>query len=263
MKPDAVNVEVRMMSTRRDFLRVAGGITAGTTVFGVTGTAFAADAAAPADAQPEGGGGAVTEHKLPPLPYAYDALEPHIDAKTMELHHGKHHAAYVKGLNEAETALAKARVAGDFAAIQALSKKAAFHGGGHALHSLFWTIMAPAGKGGGGEPAGDLADRIKRDFGSLAAFKAQFSAAAVAVEGGGWAMLAYRPSDDRLIVLQVENQHKLSPWDAVPVLALDVWEHAYYLKYQNKRPDYVEAWWNVVNWAQVQKNLDVLQRLRV
>lgn len=246
-----------MMATRRDFLRVAGGMTAGTTLFGAMGTALAADSAG---AGAEGGGGAVTEHKLPELPYAYDALEPHIDAKTMELHHGKHHAAYVKGLNEAEAALAKARAANDFAAIQALSKKAAFHGGGHALHCLFWKSMAPAGKGGGGEPAGDLAGRIKRDFGSFAAFKAQFSAAATAVEGSGWALLAHRAEDDRLLVLQVENHQKLSPWDASPVLALDVWEHAYYLKYQNKRADYVEAWWNVVNWEQVQKNVDALKR---
>ena len=245
------------MATRRDFLRAAGGMTAGTALFGTTGTALAADAAA------EGGGGSVTEHKLPELPYAYDALEPHIDAKTMELHHDKHHAAYVKGLNEAETALAKARAANDFAAVQALSKKAAFHGGGHALHCLFWKIMAPTGKGGGGEPAGELADCIKRDFGSFAAFKAQFSAAAVAVEGSGWALLTYRAEDDRLLVLQVENHQKLSPWDASPVLCLDVWEHAYYLKYQNKRADYVEAWWNVVNWAQVGKNAELLKRLHV
>jgi Fe-Mn family superoxide dismutase len=248
------------MSTRRDFLRVAGGMTAGTTLLGTMGTALAADAGAPVA---EGGGGAVTEHKLPELPYAYDALEPHIDAKTMELHHDKHHAAYVKGLNEAEAALAKARAANDFAAIQTLSKKAAFHGAGHALHSLFWKVMAPAGKGGGGEPAGDLADRIKRDFGSFAAFKGQFSAAAAAVEGNGWALLTYRAEDDRLLVLQAENHQKLSPWDAVPVLALDVWEHAYYLKYQNKRVDYVEAWWNLVDWSQVQKNVAGLQRLRV
>ncbi len=250
------------MSTRRDFLKVAGGLTAGATLLVPVETALAADAAAGADAKAEVGGGAVTEHKLPELSYAYDALEPHIDAKTMELHHDKHHAAYVKGLNEAEAALAKARAANDFASVQALSKKAAFHGGGHALHSLFWKVMAPAGKGGGGEPAGDLAARITRDFGSFAAFKAQFSAAAVAVEGSGWALLTYRAEDDRLLVLQVENHQKLSPWDASPVLCLDVWEHAYYLNYQNKRADYVGAWWNVVNWAQVQKNLEPLLKPR-
>jgi superoxide dismutase, Fe-Mn family len=250
------------MGTRRDFLRVAGGMTAaGTAMFGTTHTALAADAGA-AETKAEGAGGAVTEHKLPELPYAYDALEPHIDAKTMELHHDKHHAAYVKGLNEAEAALAKARAAGDFAAVQALSRKAAFHGGGHALHCLFWKIMAPAGKGGGGEPAGSLAEQIKRDFGSFAAFKAQFSAAAAAVEGSGWALLTYRADDDRLLILEVENHQKLSPWNASPVLCLDVWEHAYYLKYQNKRPEYIESWWNVVNWEQVQKNLTALQRMR-
>ncbi len=251
------------MATRRDFLKMAGGAAASTTLLGPMDAAFAADSAAGTEAKADGVGGAVTEHKLPELPYALDALEPHMDAKTVELHHGKHHAAYVKGLNEAEAALAKARAANDFAAIQALSKKAAFHGGGHALHCLFWKSMAPAGKGGGGEPEGGLADRIKRDFGSFAAFKAQFSAAGVTAEGSGWALLAYRAEDDRLLVFQVENHQKLSPWDACPVLCLDVWEHAYYLKYQNKRADYVEAWWNLVNWAEAQKNVEALQRLRV
>ncbi len=236
------------MNTRRDFLMAAGAVAAGAAL---AGTAQAQEAAPT--------GGAFTEHKLPELPYAYDALEPHIDAKTMELHHSKHHAAYVKGLNEAEAALAKARAANDFASVQALSKKAAFNGGGHFLHSLFWKVMAPAGKGGGGEPTGDLAARIARDFGSFAAFKAHFSAAAAGVEGGGWALLHYRPEDDRLIVLQAENQHKLSPFGSTPILGLDVWEHAYYLKHQNKRADYVEAWWNVVNWTQVQANLDALK----
>ena len=179
------------MSSRRDFLRMAGGVTAGGVFLGTAQTAMAADAAVPAESK-TASGGVATEHKLPELPYAYDALEPHIDAKTMELHHSKHHAAYVKGLNETEAALVKARAANDFASIQALSRKAAFNGGGHALHSLFWKVMAPAGKGGGGEPAKELADRIVRDFGSFAAFRAQFSAAAVAVEGGGWEMLAYR-----------------------------------------------------------------------
>ena len=156
-------------------------------------------------AQDAASAGALTTHTLPELPYAYDALEPHIDAKTMELHHSKHHAAYVKGLNEAEAALAKARAANDYAMVQYWSKRAAFNGGGHFLHSMFWTVMAPAGKGGGGVPEGALMDHITRDFGSFEAFKAQFSAAAAAVEGSGWALLVYRPADDRLVILQAEN----------------------------------------------------------
>lgn len=233
--------------TRRDLLKLGG-------------TAIAAGVLARADRlqaeeQPAKLSGAVTKHVLPKLPYGYDALEPHIDAKTMELHHGKHHQAYVDGLNKAESELAKARAASDFALIEHWSKKSAFHGGGHFLHSLFWRTMAPTGKGGGGEPSADLASQIVRDFGSFALFKAHFAAAAKAVEASGWALLAYRGGDQRLLILQVENQHKLSPWEAQPIMGLDVWEHAYYLKYQNRRADYVDAWWNVVNWEQVNAEL--------
>ena len=165
------------------------------------------------------------------------------------------HQAYVTGLNKAEDELAKARQSGDFAMIQHWSKQAAFHGGGHWLHSMFWKVMAPAGKGGGGEPTGDLLTAINESFGSFDAFKKQFTAAAVAVEGSGWALLHYRPADQRLIILQAENQHKLTSWGTTPIMGIDVWEHAYYLKYQNKRADYVNAWWNIVNWQQVAANL--------
>jgi Fe-Mn family superoxide dismutase len=236
-----------MDSTRRDFLRVAGGIAALGTLTGVT--------AQQASAQTTG----IVEHALPPLPYAYDALEPYIDATTMALHHGKHHAAYVTGLNAAEAALAKARADNDFSLVQHWSKRAAFNGGGHFLHSMFWKVMAPPSDGGGGEPDGALRERINRDFGSFNAFKNHFSAAAAQVEGSGWALLHYRPEDDRLIILQAENQHKLSAWGAWPILGIDVWEHAYYLNYQNRRADYVDAWWNLVNWNQVATNLDTLQ----
>jgi Fe-Mn family superoxide dismutase len=200
------------------------------------------------------------KHELPPLPYAFDALEPFIDAQTMQLHHGKHHQAYVNGLNKAEEELAKARAADDFALIQHWSRQAAFHGGGHWLHSMFWKVMGPAGTQGGGEPNGELLAAINDGFGSFAAFKKQFTAAAVAVEGSGWALLHYRHEDSRLIVLQAENQQKLSSWGTTPILGIDVWEHAYYLKYQNKRPDYVAAWWNVVNWQAVAANLSSLRR---
>lgn len=210
-----------------------------------------------AQAENKAAGGALTEHKLPDLPYAYDALEPYIDAKTMELHHSKHHAAYVTGLNKAEAELAKARAANDYALVQHWSRQASFHGGGHYLHSMFWTVMAPAGKGGGGKPTGALLAKIEEDFGSFEAFQAHFSAAASAVEGGGWALLHYRPEDKRLVVLQAESQQKLSPWGTVPILGIDVWEHAYYLKHQNRRGDYIKDWWNVVNWEQVAKNFAV------
>jgi superoxide dismutase, Fe-Mn family len=200
------------------------------------------------------------KHELPPLPYAVDALEPHLDAQTMQLHHDKHHLAYVNGLNKAEEELAKARQSGDHALVQHWSRQAAFHGGGHWLHSMFWKVMAPAGKGGGGEPSGELLAAITESFGSFDAFKKHFTAAANAVEGSGWGLLHYRAADQRLIILQAENQQKLSAWGSTPILGVDVWEHAYYLKYQNRRADYVTAWWNVVNWTQVEQNMRSLMR---
>lgn len=237
-----------MDTSRRDFIRVAGGVTAAGALSGMfTQAAMAQDS------------GALTEHILPPLPYAYDALEPYIDAATMEIHHDKHHAGYVKGLNAAEAALSKARESGDYSLIQHWFRKAAFTGGGHFLHSMFWKVMAPPDAGGGGEPSGELRKKFERDFGSFDAFKKHFSAAATQVEGSGWGLLHYRPQDDRLIVLQAENQHKLSAWGSWPVLGIDVWEHAYYLKYQNRRSAYVDAWWNVVNWEQVALNIDTLK----
>lgn len=191
------------------------------------------------------------KHELPPLPYAYDALEPHIDEQTMRLHHDKHHLGYVNGLNKAEEKLAEARAAGDFAMVKHWSREAAFHGSGHFLHAIFWPNMAPAGNGGGGAPSGALAEQINKDFGSVEAFKAHFSAAANAVEGSGWALLVWQPVGERLEVLQSEKHHNLTQWGVVPLLVLDVWEHAYYLKYQNNRGAYVEAFWNVVNWSDV------------
>ncbi|MCX8065885.1 MAG: superoxide dismutase [Candidatus Hydrogenedentes bacterium] len=236
-----------MSQTRRDFLMASSSLITASGVIGVPMSTFAQT------------GGAITEHKLPELPYPYDALEPYIDARTMELHHTKHHAAYVKGLNTAESALAEARAKNDFLLIQHWSKQAAFHGGGHFLHSMFWKVMAPPGNGGGGKPEGELLGLIERDFGSFESFQAHFSAAANAVEGGGWALLHYRPIDGRLIVLQAENQHKLTAWGVLPIMGIDVWEHAYYLKYQNNRSEYVKAWWNVVNWSQVAKNLGAIK----
>ena len=189
-------------------------------------------------------------HELPKLPYAYDALEPYIDEQTMKLHHDIHHAGYVNGLNAAEAKLAAARAAGDFSAVKHLSREAAFHGSGHLLHSVFWPSMIAASQAQAA-PGGDLADAIARDFGSFEAFKGQFVAASIAVEGSGWGILAYRPTDDTLVVLTAEKHQNLTQWGVVPLLVLDVWEHAYYLKYQNRRGEYVNNFFNIINWADV------------
>ncbi len=188
-------------------------------------------------------------YELPPLPYEYNALEPYMDEQTMHLHHDMHHKAYVDGLNNADKKLAEARAASDFSLVKHWERELAFHGSGHFLHSMFWTNMAPANKGGGGQPTGALAEQIAKDFGSFDAFKKQYSAAAVAVEGSGWAVLAWQPQGQRLVILTAEKHQNLTQWGVIPLLVLDVWEHAYYLKYQNKRAAFVEAWWNLANWA--------------
>jgi len=191
------------------------------------------------------------QYVLPKLRYAYDALEPHLDAQTMEIHHSKHHASYVAGLNKALSELAKIRDgSGDAGLIKHWSREVAFHGGGHVNHSLFWLTMAPEASRGKG-PSLDLAAHIDRDFGSFEKFVTHFQAAANAVEGSGWAWLMYDFVAGRLIVTQMEKQQNLYMTGAAPLLGVDVWEHAYYLKYQNKRADYVKAWFNVVNWAMV------------
>jgi len=187
-------------------------------------------------------------HQLPPLPYDYAALEPHIDEQTMRLHHDKHHNGYVVGLNAAEDKLASARESGDFAPIAALERAIAFHGCGHINHCIFWDNMSP---NGGGEPTGALAAQIRTDFGDLGKFQAQFTAAATTVEGNGWGVLAWSPQLGKLYTLGMINHQMLGLSGSVPLLMLDVWEHAYYLKYQNQRPGYIKAWWNVVNWKDV------------
>lgn len=186
-------------------------------------------------------------HELPPLPYAYNALEPVIDEETLRLHHDKHHQSYVSGLNKAEEELAKARQSGDYSLIKHWEKNAAFHGSGHILHTLFWENLTPKSQAKA-KPSGHLAEAIERDFGSFDAFKAQFTAATIEVEGSGWGVLAYRPMDGKLVVLQAEKHQNLTQWGAQPLLVFDVWEHAYYLKYKNARADFVKALWDIVNW---------------
>jgi Fe-Mn family superoxide dismutase len=168
-----------------------------------------------------------------------------MDTETVTLHHDKHHQSYVDGLNNAEAKLIEARDKGDYALIKHWEREIAFHGSGHILHTLWWENLGP---NGGGEPQGALAARIGQDFASYAAFKAQFSAAAVAVEGSGWAVLAWNPIFAKLEILQAEKHQNLTQWGVVPILVLDVWEHAYYLKYQNRRAEFVNAFWNLVNW---------------
>ena len=188
------------------------------------------------------------KHTLPALPYPYNALEPHYDEATLKLHHGKHHQAYVDGLNKAEDKLQEARTSGDFALIKHWERELAFHGSGHLLHSLFWANMTPNGQG---EPQGKLLELINESFGSLDAFKKQFSAAAAAVEGSGWALLVQSAEFGGLRILTIEKHQDITLIGAIPLLTVDVWEHAYYLKYQNRRAEWIAAWWNIVNWDDV------------
>lgn len=192
------------------------------------------------------------KHALPELPYAYNALEPHYDETTLRLHHGKHHQAYVDGLNKAEDKLQEARTSGDFSLIKHWERELAFHGSGHLLHSLFWANMAPNGSG---EPQGKLLQLINAGFGNLEACKKQFSAAAAAVEGSGWALLVYSHEFDGLRILTIEKHQDVTLIGATPLLTVDVWEHAYYLKYQNRRAEWIAAWWNLVNWDAVSSRL--------
>lgn len=191
--------------------------------------------------------------ELPKLPYAYDALEPHIDAKTMEIHHTKHHNGYTTKLNDAieGTDAAGKSIEDILKNIDKYSGAVRNNGGGFYNHRLFWEVMSP---NGGGEPKGDLAEAIKRDFGSFNEFKTQFSNAAATRFGSGWAWLC-KHDDGKLEVCSTPNQdNPLMPGvgcNGHPILGLDVWEHAYYLNYQNRRPDYIEAFWNVVNWEKV------------
>ena len=200
--------------------------------------------------------------QLPNLPYPYNALEPHIDARTMEIHHTKHHAAYTNNLNAAidGTALAGKSIEDILGQVSSQSPAVRNNGGGFYNHNLFWEIMSPSG---GGEPTGKLADDIKTRFGSYAEFKDAFNKAATTQFGSGWAWLMVDAAGN-LAVINTPNQDNplmdVSALRGTPILGLDVWEHAYYLNYQNRRPDYVAAFWNVVNWAEVAKRYAAAKR---
>jgi len=187
-------------------------------------------------------------YALPELSYDYAALEPHISGRIMELHHSKHHAAYVAGANAALDGMAEARESGGFANINRLEKDLAFHLGGHINHSSFWTNLSPDG---GDKPTGDLAAAIDEFFGSFDAFVAHFTAASMGIQGSGWGVLSWDPIGRRLIIQQLFDQQGNTAQATVPLLQLDMWEHAFYLDYVNVKADYVKAFWNIVNWKNV------------
>ncbi|MFI6424552.1 superoxide dismutase [Promicromonospora sp. NPDC050880] len=192
-------------------------------------------------------------YTLPDLPYDYAALEPHISGRIMELHHDKHHAAYVAGANAALDALAQARETGDLAAVNLYEKNLAFNLGGHTNHTVFWHNLSPEG---GGEPDGELAAAIADQFGSFAAFQAHFAAVATGIQGSGWAVLGWDGIGQRLAVFQLFDQQANVPLGITPLLMLDMWEHAFYLDYLNVKADYVTAFWNLANWSDVGARLD-------
>jgi Fe-Mn family superoxide dismutase len=198
-------------------------------------------------------GDAKTTYQLPELPYAYDALEPVISAEIMRIHHTAHHKAYVTNLNVALEKYHEAETKNDVAAMIALQQAIRFNGGGHINHTIFWTILAPISKGGGGAPSGELASMIARDFGSFDAFKEKFNAAATGIQGSGWAWLGFNKKLRRLEITTCANQDPLSAQELVPVMGIDVWEHAYYLQYKNVRAEYVKALWQIYNWKQIEE----------
>lgn len=199
-------------------------------------------------------------YALPDLPYDYSALEPHYSARILELHHDKHHAAYVAGANVTLERLADARSRDDFDAINQLQKNLAFHVSGHVLHSLLWTNLSPAG---GGMPDGELAVAIVEFFGSFEAMRNQLNAAANSVQGSGWGALAWEPFGGRLVVEQVYDHQGNIGNGTIPLLVLDMWEHAYYLQYENQKQDWVTAFWQIVNWPDVTTRFQHVRALQL
>ena len=194
----------------------------------------------------------MAEYTLPDLPYDYGALEPHISGRIMELHHDKHHATYVAGANTALERLAEARDKGALETVNLYEKNLAFNLAGHINHAVFWVNLSPDG---GDRPVGDLATAIDEHFGSFDAFQKHFAAAAVGIQGSGWAVLAWDSVGQKLIVFQLYDHQGNLPLGVVPIVLLDMWEHAFYLDYVNVKADYVKAWWNIVNWADAAERL--------
>jgi Fe-Mn family superoxide dismutase len=193
-------------------------------------------------------------YTLPDMPYDYGALEPAMSGQILELHHSKHHAAYVKGSNDTLDQLAEARDKGDYSTLVGLEKTLAFNLSGHVLHSIFWNNLRPGSSAD--RPDGELEAAITEHFGSFEAFAGQLSTATKGVQGSGWGVLAWEPLSQRLIVEQVYDHHGNVGQGSTPILVFDAWEHAYYLQYKNVRPDYVDRLWNLVNWSDVTKRFD-------
>jgi Fe-Mn family superoxide dismutase len=198
----------------------------------------------------------MAEYSLPPLPYDYSALEPSISGAIMELHHDKHHQAYVTGANTALVQLQEARDNDNFGCINKLQKDLAFNLAGHVNHTVFWTNLSPDG---GDKPTGELASAIDESFGSFDKFRAHFTAAALGIQGSGWSILAWDPLGQKLIIEQLYDHQSNHATASVPLLLLDMWEHAFYLDYRNVKADYVGAFWKIVNWADVRDRFDAAQ----
>lgn len=237
------------MTTRRDFLHetvaIAGSLA-------LASSFVQANEGKPSSAHPDKLTDEAGKYVLLPLPFAYDALESVIDARTVELHYNFHHNPAVAAANKAEDGLAQARESGDFALVKHHEKELALGLSSHILHTLYWDNLT----GKGGSPKGDLLKAIEKNFGSYDKLKAHLTAATTSVEGAGWGVLGYLPASGKLMVLQCENHQKLTAWGVVPILVLDVWEHAYYLKYQNRRAEYVNNLFGIINWDTVASRFD-------
>ena len=197
-----------------------------------------------------------TPHEQPELPYDFNALEPVISAEIMELHYTKHHSGYVKNLNVALEKYFEANDRWDLEKMIALQNAINFNGGGHINHSIFWTNLAPEGKGGGAEPAGELAVAINKEFGSFENFKTKFNARTAAIQGSGWGWLGYCPENKIVEIVTCQNQDPLSTKGLIPLLGVDVWEHAYYLQYKNLRADYLKNIWRIINWKNIAERFE-------
>lgn len=241
------------MTTRRDFLQNSAAV--------VGSIALASNVAQAKDSMqaalyPDKLTDDAGKYVLLPLPYAYEALEPVIDARTVEFHYNFHHKPAVAAANKAEDGLALARETGDFALVKHYEKELALGLSSHILHTIYWSNLSAKG----GSPTGMLLKGIEKNFKSFDKFKAHLTAATTSVEGAGWGILGYLPASGKLMVLQCENHQKLTAWGVVPILVLDVWEHAYYLKYQNRRAEYVNGLLNIINWDNVAARFDAATR---